>query len=353
MTALQPKKADPTAPKELGKPLTPPTQVARVRFSPDGKVLVAACFDGTVRRWDVSGKEPAELTAISGHNGWVGGLAFAGSALFSVDSWGRLTASDVAAKEPQLWTVEAAHDGWARGVSVVPGSEVATCGKDGFVRLWNPETGKRVAEFEVKSDLLSVCFAPDGKTLFAGDLFGVVREFEVPSGKLARTIEALELYKLDRIQDVGGVKNLMVSADGKTLFVAGAEPKSGGFVQCVPLLIAFDRTGKRLSQFKGANDNEGYVTDLAWHPDGCVAGTTSGQPGQGKFFFWKPGEAAAFATGGKHPNCHSVALAPKGDVMAVSATNANSSGNGRVKGTGGDYPANTSPIQMWTVPKLG
>src|SRR6185312_14424735 len=100
-------------------------------FSSDGKTLAAACFDGTVRRWDVSGSAPAELPPIRGHSGWVTGLAFAGNALFSTDSWGRLTASDVTAKEPQLWTVEAAHDGWARAVAVAPGdSPVATCGKD-------------------------------------------------------------------------------------------------------------------------------------------------------------------------------------------------------------------------------
>jgi WD40 repeat protein len=349
---MQPKTAPAAnAPKELGKPIVPTTQINRIRFSPDGKVLVAACFDGTVKRWDVSGKEPVELTAITGHNGWVTSLAFAASSLFSTDSWGRLAASDVTGQEPKRWSVENAHDGWARGVSKVSGSDVATCGKDGFVRLWNPEDGKKLAEFDLKADVLSVCFAPDGKSLFAGDLFGIVRELDVPSGKILRTIEAKELHRLDRIQDVGGVKNLLLSADGKTLFVAGAEPKSGGFVQCVPLLIAFDRSGKRLSQFKGVNDNEGYVTDMAWHPEGYVIGTTSGQPGQGKFFFWKPGEAAPFFTGGKLPNCHSVALHPKGEIVAVSATNANSSGNGRVKGKGGDYPTNTSPIQMWTVPR--
>jgi WD40 repeat protein len=354
VNALQPKKApDANAPKELGKPLTPDTQVNRVRFSPDGNILVAACFDGTLKRWDISGKEPAELPTIVGHNGWVSSLAYPDEALYSVDSWGRLTASHPAAKEPKLWSVENAHDGWARGVSKVKGSDVATCGRDGFVRLWKPEDGKKVAEFDVKSDLLSIAFAPDGKSVFVGDLFGIIREFEVPSGKVLHTFEAKELHKLDRIQDVGGVKNLMCSADGKTLFAAGAEPKTGGFVQCVPLLIAFDRNGKRLSQFKGANDNEGYVTDMAWHPEGYVIGTTSGQPGQGKFFFWKPGAATAFFSGGKLPNCHSVALHPKGEIIAVSATNANSSGNGRVKGKGGEYPANNSPIQLWSVPKMG
>jgi WD40 repeat protein len=151
---------------------------------------------------------------------------------------------------------------------------------------------------------------------------------------------------------VGGVKCLMPSGDGKTLFVAGAEPKTGGFVQCTPLLIAFDlASGKRLSQYKGATDAEGYVTDLAWHKDGFVIFTTSGQPGQGKFHIWKPGDAKTLFTGGKLPNCHSVAVHPDGDKIAVSATNANSSGNGRVKGKGGEYPQNSSPIQLWSLPK--
>jgi hypothetical protein len=166
-----------------------------------------------------------------------------------------------------------------------------------------------------------------------------------------RILEVKELYKLDRIQDVGGVKCLLASGDGKAVFAAGAEPKTGGFVQCTPLIVAFDiASGKRLSQWKGTNDNEGYVTDLAWHKEGFMVFTTSGQPGQGKFHLWKPGDAKTIFTGGKHPNCHSVALHPDGEQIAVSATNANSSGNGRVKGKGGEYPQNNSPIQLWKLP---
>lgn len=356
----QPKKGpDPNAPKEFGKPLAPPTQVTRVRFSPDGKHLVAACFDGKVRRWDVGGKESAELPALGGHNGWVTDLLFMalspkiGDKLYTTDSWGRLTVWDTDGK--QRWTVESAHDGWVRGVAHTSDKAVvATCGKDGYVRQWAAASGKRDIEWKVGTDLLSLAIAPKGEwRLFVGDQFGIIREFNYVSGKPGRTFEAKELHKLDRIQDVGGVKCLLVSDDGKTLFAGGAEPKTGGFVQCIPLLVAFDvASGKRLSQWKGANDNEGYVTDLAWHRDGFVIFTTSGQPGQGKFHIWKPGDEKTLFSGGKHPNCHSVALHPDGDRIAVSATNANSSGNGRVKGTGGEYPANSSPIQLWSLPKL-
>lgn len=346
--------------KELGRPLNPGTQVTRVRFSPDGKLLAAACFDGTVRRWDLAGREPAELPPIVGHDGWVTALAFGpvrGTRYpgYCADSWGRVTSFDPVTAEKRgqwHWTV-GGHDGWARQVAVAPdGGEVASCGKDGFVRLWARDGVRKLGEYKVGADATGVAFAPGGAAVLAGDLFGVVREFDPESGRVTRTFEARELHKEDRVQDVGGVKCLMFSGDGKTLLVGGGEPKTGGFVQAVPLLIAFDPdTGKRVGQYKGANDNEGYVTDLAWHPDGYAVGTTSGQPGQGKFFFWKVGEEKPFFASKVVPNCHSVAVSPDGSKLAVSATNANSSGNGRVKGAGGEYPANTSPIQLWSVPK--
>lgn len=336
----------PPAPKELGPPLIPPCQVTRVRYSPDGKTLAAAGSDAVVRRWDVAGAKPADLPPLAGHNGWVTGLAYGADALFSSDSWGRLSAWDFAGKS--RWIVERAHDGWARAVAV-HGGTVASCGRDGFVRLWAAADSAKQGEYAVGADALAVAFGPDGKTVLAGDLFGVVREFDTASKKVLRTFEAKELHKFERVADVGGVRCLLFDAAGKVLLVAGGVPTTNGFVQATPLLVAFDRaSGKRLWQWKGAADNEGYVTDLAWHPGGYAVASTSGQPGQGKVFFLKPGEAAPFFTAAK-PNVHSVAVSPDGTRVAAALTNANSSGNGRVKGAAGDYPANVSPVQVWQV----
>ena len=114
------------------------------------------------------------------------------------------------------------------------------------------------------------------------------------------------------MQDVGGVKCLLLSADGKTLFVGGGEPKTGGFVQAIPLLIAFDlATGKRLSQYKGATDNEGYVTDLAWHPDGYVVVHHERPAGAGEVPLLEAGRREAVLHRREAPNCHSVAVSPR------------------------------------------
>ncbi len=338
-------KAATAKPTELGKALSLPCQASRVRFSPDGKLLAAACIDGVVRRWNVAGKQPSESESLKGHNGWVTDLAFGKDLLFTGDSWGKLTAWNVNGKE--RWKHDSAHDGWLRMIAVHE-ALLATCGKDGSVRIWNAADGKKSSVFALPN-LMAVRFSPDGKTLFTGDLFGIVREHALPSGKLLRSFEVKELYKLDRIQDVGGVRCLIFDAEGKTLFVAGAVPSTGGFVQCTPLIAAIElASGKRQWQWKGANDAEGYVTDLARHPDGYIVASASGQPGQGKVFFLKPGEKAPFFAAAK-PNVHSVALDPTGTQMAAALTNANSNGNGRVGGA--KYLPNVSPIQMWKVPR--
>ncbi len=325
-------------PKERGKPLTPPCQVTRVRFSPDGTILAAACIDGIVRRWTATGEPKADL---KGHDGWVSDLAFLPNGdLLTADTWGKLNCW---AGDAVRWSVPA-HDGWLRGVAV-RGNEVATVSRDGVLRQWDA-AGKKLRETKIGPDLFSLAYTPDGGSLVVGDLFGTIRVFDAKNGTKVREFERKEFHLLDRIQDVGGVRCLVFSADGQTLYTAGCQPKSGGFVQAFPLLMALDfATGKTLWTWKGAGDNEGLVHDLRLLSDGHLAGVTSGQPGQGKLLMWQPPKPEPVFVSTKQPNCHS--LDAHGRLLAVSATNANSSGNGRVKGKAGEYPANTSPIQIW------
>ncbi len=338
-------------PKELGKPLTLPCQSSRIRFSPEG-ILFACGHDGSVLRWDVSGKEPKVLPTVKLHDGWTTDVLFhpAKPLAITTDSYGAMIAWDRTAEKPTaVWKQPKAHDGWLRRALIHDGG-IVTIGRDGFVRVWNSVDGKPQREVSLGIDLFSIAVPPGGMSLAVGDLFGTIYEIDWATLKPIRKLEVKELHLLDRIQDVGGVRVLAFKPDGKSLFAAGSQPKSGGFVQGFPLVVELEwTTGKRLSQWKGAADNEGFIHDLLWIGPGVLAGVTSGQPGQGKLFVWKPGDAKPQFESAKLPNCHSLALHPNGKLLAHSGTNANSSGNGKVKGKDGDYPANTSPIQLWTL----
>lgn len=339
-------------PKEV-KALKTDRQLAMLRFSPCGKVLAAGGHDAGVRRWDASADAFAELPPLTGHNGWVQALAFhADGRLFSADSWGGLRCWPAPGGDAKpLWSTDSAHDGWVRSLSVSPdGKLLASCGADKLVRLWSVDDGKKVQEFAGPEDVFAVAFHPDGKSLVAGDFKGVVRQWDLTAGKVMRECDAKILHRLDRLQDVGGVRCLAFSRDGATLAAAGCLPKGGGFVQGIPTVLLFDTaTGTLTQTLKGNADTEVYVCDLHFHADGFLMGVTSGQPGNGKLFFQRPEDAQPFFMTTKMANCHSLALHPNGTRLAVAATNGGSNGNGRPI-RNGEYLGNFSPVVIWDMP---
>lgn len=339
-------------PRELGKPTPASQQVTRLRLNPAGTLLAASGFQAQILRWSFDGTTIKELPALTGHNGWASTLTFhPDGRLFTADTWGRLTAwpADPATAKP-LWSIETAHDGWIRQLAVSPdGGTLASCGRDGFVRLWSCGNGEKVRELNVDSDVQAVAFHPQGKSLIAGDLKASLPVYELASGKKERTLTTEGLYLYERIQDVAGLRILSFDPAGKQLLAAGCKPKGGGFVEGTPLLLVLDwASGKTTASRELGTDKAGFVTDLAWHPDGFVIATTSGQPGTGQLLMLRPEDAKPFFTSTKATNAHSLTLDAKGIRLLLAATNANSSGNGRVKGKGEmDYPNNFAMLQLW------
>jgi hypothetical protein len=159
------------------------------------------------------------------------------------------------------------------------------------------------------------------------------------------------MYRYDRMQDVGGVRCLAFDRAGATLACAGGQPSGGGFVQGVPLLLFFEwASGKATQSLKIGGEADGFVLDVAWHADGFAMAVTSGQPGNGKLFFHRLGDAQPFFLTPAMPNCHSLAVHPGGTRLVVSATNGGSNGNGRVLGANKEYPGNWSPLHVWDLP---
>lgn len=331
-------------------------QLCSIRFSPDGKVLAGGTFEGSIRRWDFASDKFEELTQIKGLNGWVQAIAFHPDQkrLFAADSWGTISAWPMQEKEPKpLWTVKDAHNGWIHGLALdAQGVKLATCGRDQTVRISAVADGKKEAVFAHPDIVLAVAFHPDGKSVVSGDLKGVIRQWDLATGKSVREFDAKAMYLKDRIQDVGGVRCFAFDKAGTILIAGGSQPKTGGFVTGSNLILVFDwQSGKVKQTIKSANanENEGYVNDMLLHPDGFLMSVSSGQPGNGKLVFHSLDDGQAFVTM-PLPNCHSLAMQPGTSRLVVSATNANSSGNGRV-GTKENYPGNFSPLHVLDFPK--
>ena len=145
--------------------------IARVAFSPDGK-LIAAGDSQTVRIWETD--TGRELHRLKGHQRRVTGVAFGpdGNSIASAGADGIARIWDVKSGG-ELSTLKG-HTARVNCVAFSPdGKRVVTAGRDGTVRLWEPETGLETLTLKSGGwDSASVAFSPDGKRIVAADMYG-------------------------------------------------------------------------------------------------------------------------------------------------------------------------------------
>ena len=117
-------------------------------FSPDGKLLATADYNGYVQLWNTSTGQPAGPADPRRH-------------------WPLVDAADRRGVQPD-------------------GKLLASSDADGYVRLWDPATGKLFGKPLLAASAagasgqaaFAVAFSPDGKLLASGDTVGYVAAVE-------------------------------------------------------------------------------------------------------------------------------------------------------------------------------
>jgi WD40 repeat protein len=186
------------------------SSIYAVTFTTDGKSIACACYDNTVRIYDVSGKEIKEKSVVQGHTKAVTALA-------------------------------AAPDG----------KTLASGSTDQTIRLWSITEGelKERAVLEAGKDVTSLAFSPSGGTLAAATSESLVHLWSMPAASKAHEKLALPV-------GAGSIASLAFSGSGNTLAAAGSD----GTIRLWVL------TGTPRERFK-LEGHAAAVTSVAYSPD--------------------------------------------------------------------------------------
>jgi WD40 repeat protein len=262
--------------------------VISVAFSPDGKSLVSASSDNTVRLWRV--EDGSTIGTFTGATSW------AQSPVFSPD--GQMIAHASDAGTVRLWR---AADGAAvrtlRGdtgdvwtVAFSPDGQMLAAGSSGdTVTIWKVADGTVIRALAEAGSV--VAFSPDGQTL-ASAFDKTIKVWRVADGTLIRTLDG----------HTNWMNGLAFSPDGQLLASASAD-------RTLKLWRVAD--GSLVHTLRGHNE---VVRSVAFSPDGQMLASSSVDD---TVRLWRVADGAAVKTlTGHTDSVISVAFSPDGTLLA-------------------------------------
>ncbi len=292
------------------------------RIDPQGRYVFGGSEDAVVSRFQLA--DGTRTVLAGGHETWVRALAFSKDGTYAISGAcdGKITWWETTAEPPTPVRTVDAHQGWVRSMDASPdGTLIATGGNDNMVRIWNALDGSLIHELAGHArHIYSVAFHPQGEFLLSGDLMGVVKQWDVATGKEIRAFDAKPLHTRNGGQgvDYGGVRAMSVSPDGKWLAAGGVHEATNPFGGVSkPVVLLFDWETQEVAQKHVAEGaKQSVLWRLVWLADGTLVGATAGAS-QGMLLFWKPDAAKDYHRFPLPSNARDMDLHPDGLQVAT------------------------------------
>jgi WD40 repeat protein len=182
-----------------------PHETIKCAVTSDGRSVVSASFDRTLRVWDLdSGRL---LTTLAGHTSWVTACA--------VMADGRRAVSGADDGTLKIWDLERGrelatlrgHTGQVNAcVAAADGRRVVSAANDGTLRVWDVDAGRELATLKGHADWVRACaLTPDDRRVVSGAYDGTLKIWDLESGRVLATLEG----------HADWVRGCAVTADGR------------------------------------------------------------------------------------------------------------------------------------------
>ncbi|MEH2422774.1 MAG: hypothetical protein V7K48_18205 [Nostoc sp.] len=189
--------------------------VNAVTLPPDGKQVISASRDETLKLWNLETGENERT--FHGHSGWVNAVTLTPD--------GKQVISASRDETLKLWNLETGedertfhgHSGSVNAVALTPdGKQVISGSDDKTLKLWNLETGENERAFYGHSDrVTAIALTPDGKQVISGSNDNTLKLWNLHTGENERTFNSHS----DRVTAVA------LTPDGKQV-ISGSNDKT-------------------------------------------------------------------------------------------------------------------------------
>jgi len=210
-------------------------------FSPDGKKIASSSDDNTVKLWDsMSGALIADMRK---HKDYVHLVAFSPSGKSLLTASGDKTVKIWDAKFGGLLTDLKGHTDYITFASFSSsGERIITTSSDKTSKIWNAETGELIMDLKGDKEAINCgAFSPDDKKIVTTTFGSSARVYDSNSGELLIELKWQhdDIRSTSPTQNVGSV---FFSPDGKKILIASGD---------INAKLWESETGKLLIELKG------------------------------------------------------------------------------------------------------